>query len=171
MLCRFANGVINSKLNKKIIWNHIKTLRFEYLKKNTLGCDIIPASNDSNILDEFLFDDGRQANVETSSLIPLPYLSSNLEAFSQIVGKKSISDNINMNFSKSDITESAKMFLTLNSCPSSFVKLYWKAIYGPKERMSMLTSNIIKKAKGASKEVAQNIFAKVSAVLGFQYLS
>ena len=35
----------------------------------------------------------------------------------------------------------------------------------------MLTSNIIKKAKGDFKKVALNIFAKVSSVLGFQRLS
>ena len=37
--------------------------------------------------------------------------------------------------------------------------------------MAMLTSNIIKKAKGEFKKVALNIFAKMSSVLGFQHLS
>ena len=97
-------------------------------------------------------------------------VSSNLEHFSKIV-RIGISDKVDMNFTKSDISESAKLFLALNSCPSFFEKLYWKALYGPKERMAMLTSNIIKKAKGDFKKIALNIFARVSSVLGFQHLS
>ena len=136
---------LNSRLDKKVIWSHIKTLRLEYLKKNSLfECE-------KNLIQESL-------------------ISFNLEKFSQLVGVN-ISEKINKNFSKSDIAESAKLFLTLNSCPSFFVKLYWKAIYGPKERMAILTSNILKKAKGDFKEIALKIFSKVSSVLGFQSLS
>ena len=147
LLFRFANGVINSKLDKKVKWSHIKTLRLEFLKNNSLlPCD------------------------SKTHLIPDNHISSNVEKFSKIV-RIGISEKMNKNFSKSDITESAKLFLALNSCPSLFVKLYWKAIYGPKETMAMLTSNIIKKAKDDFKKVALNIFAKVSSVLGFQRLS
>ena len=144
---RFANGVKNSKLDKKVIWSHIKTLRFEFLKNNSL----LPCQSET-------------------TLIPDNHISSNVEKFSKIV-RIGISEKMNKNFSKSDITESAKLFLALNSCPSIFVKLYWKAIYGPEQRMAMLTSNIIKKAKGDLKKGALNIFARVSSVLGFQHLS
>ena len=122
-------------------------LRFEFLKNNSLlPCD------------------------SSTTLIPHNHISSNVEKFLKIV-RISISEKMNKSFFKSDIIESAKLFLALNSCPSFFVKLYWKAIYGPEERMAMLTSNIIKKAKGDFKKVALNIFAKVSSVLGFQHLS
>ena len=137
-------------MNKNDVLSHIKTLRFEYLKKYL-----------QNISHE----------CEFSTLIPHDHLSSNVEKISQIL-RRSIYEKIyNKNFSKSDLTESAKLFLALNSCPSFYEKLYWKAIYGPEERMAMLTSNIIKKAKGEYKKVALNIFAKVSSVLGFQRLS
>ena len=138
---------MNSRLDKKVIWSHIKTLRYVFLKNNSL----LPC--DSN-----------------THLIPDNHISSNVENFSKIV-RIGNSSKINKNFSKSDITESAKLFLALNACPSIFVKLYWQAIYGPKERMAMLTLNIMKKAKGDFKEVALNIFAKVSTVLGFQHFS
>ena len=134
-------------MDKKVIWSHVKTLRFNYLKNNALlRCE------------------------SDTTLIPDNHISSNVQKFLRKVRIGS-SNKINKNFSKSDITESAKLFLALNSCPSLFVKLYWKAIYGPKERMAMLTSNIIKKAKGDFKKVALNLFAKVSSVLGFQHLS
>ena len=135
-------------MDKKVVWSHIKTLRFEFLRINSL----LPCSFNTHLITD-------------------NHISSNVEKFSKII-KIGVSENkINKNFSKSDITESAKLFLALNSCPSVFVKLYWKAIYGPKERMAILTSNIIKKAKGDFKKVALNIFAKVSSVLGFQRLS
>ena len=135
--------VINSSLDKKAMLTHIKTLRFEYLKENSL------------------------LECYSSTFIPGNHISSNLEKLSQLVGIN-ISQKIQKDFSKSEISESAIFFLALNSCPSFFEKLYWKAIYGPEERMAMLTSNIIKKAKG---DFALNIFAKVSSVLGFQHLS
>ena len=133
-------------MDKKVVWSHIKTLRFEFLRINSL----LPCSFNTHLITD-------------------NHISSNVEKFSKIV-KIGVSEK-NKNFSKSDITESAKLFLALNSCPSVFVKLYWKAIYGPKIRMAMLTSNIIKKVKGDFKKVALNIFARVSSVLGFQYLS
>ena len=132
-------------MDKKVIWSHIRSLRFEYLKENSL------------------------LECETATLIPGSYISSNLEKLSQLVGIN-ISVKIHKNFSKSDISESAILFLALNSCPTFFEKLYWKAIYGPEEKIAMLTSNIITKAKGDFKKVALNIFVKVSSVLGFQHL-
>ena len=134
-------------MDKEVIWSHINTLRFKYLKKfSLLECQI-----DMN--DKFIKQD---------------LIAYNVEKVLQIVGIKSLSEKINKNFSKSDITEAAELFLALNSCPSFFEKLYWKIIYGPKQRIAMSTSNIIKKAKGDLKEEALNVFAKVSSVLGFQ---
>ena len=87
-----------------------------------------------------------------------------------MAGVKS-SDQLTRDLSKSDINAAAEMFMYLNSCPSFYVKLYWKAIYGNQSRIAMLASNIIKRAKYSFKSKAIQIFAKVSSVLGFQYIS
>ena len=86
-----------------------------------------------------------------------------------MLGDKSPQE-IYRNSSGSNIN-SAKMFIALNACPSFYVKLYWKTIYGPSSRISMLASNILKKAKGDFKIKALKIFAKMSSVLGFQHIS
>ena len=52
------------------------------------------------------------------------------------------SKDITYNLSTSDLNEIVKMFLALNSCPSLLEKLYWKAIYGPKSRISIVVSKI-----------------------------
>ena len=63
------------------------------------------------------------------------------------------------------------MFIALNSCPSFYVKLYWKAIYGNESRMAQFASNIIRKAEDGFKARAQKIFAKISSVIGFQHIA
>ena len=63
------------------------------------------------------------------------------------------------------------MFIALNFCPSFYVKLYWKAIYGNESRMAKFASNIIRKAKDDFKVKAQKMFAKISSVIGFQHIS
>ena len=86
-----------------------------------------------------------------------------------MVGFNSSEDN-KRNFSKSDISYSGEIFMALNSCPSFYERLYEKAIYGPKLRIAMLASKVVKKAKNIFKFFAQKIFAKISSVLGFQHL-
>ena len=61
--------------------------------------------------------------------------------------------------------------MALNSCPSFYVKLYWKAIYGNESRMANFAANIIRKAEEGFKVRAQKIFAKISSILGFQHIS
>ena len=73
--------------------------------------------------------------------------------------------------SRSNIDVIAKMFLSLNSCPSFYGKLYWKVIYGRESRIVKFASNIIRKAKDDFKGKARTIFAKLSSVLGFKYIS
>ena len=80
-------------------------------------------------------------------------------------------EELNRNLSSNDIKAGAEMFIFLNSCPSFYVKLYWKALYGPQSRMAMLTSNIIKKANDDFKIKSKQIFARISHVLGFQHIS
>ena len=131
-------------MDKTVIWSHIKTLRLEYLRNNVdLKCE--------------------------KSFIPEEKILDNFEKLSQLI-MVNISDEIDGNITKSEINVGAEKFLTLNSCPSNLVRLYWKAIYGPKSRIAMLASNIIKKADKDFKTKAIKIFAKISQVLGFKHI-
>ena len=82
-------------------------------------------------------------------------------------------EDMKYNISKGELNKAAIMFFALNSCPSFFENLYWKAIYGPgpASRISMKASNILKKAKGDFKVKSLKIFEKIISVLGFQYIS
>ena len=143
-ILRFVNSVKSSNVENKVIWSHIPSLRNKYLKNSISRC-----------IDGFIFDE---------------YISNNFEKISPLVGNQG-SEDIKYNISKSEVNEAAKMFFALNSCPSFFEKLYWKAIYGPESRISMLASNILKKAEGGLKEIALKIFGKICSVLRFQYIS
>ena len=88
-----------------------------------------------------------------------------------MVGVESSGEIISSNLSKNDINFGAEMFIALNSCPSFYVKLYWKVIYGNESRIAKFSSNIIRKAKNGFKIRAQKIFAKISSVIGFQHIS
>ena len=68
---------------------------------------------------------------------------------------------------KEDINFGGEMFMALNSCPTFYVKLYWKLIYGHESRVAKFASNIIRKAEDGFKARAQKIFAKISSVIGF----
>ena len=127
-----------------MLWRHILTIRFENLKRER---------------------DFRSCRYDISQAD----ISDNVENLIQIVGLNS-SDDIISNFSKNDIKDSVELFVTLKSCPSFYEKLYKKAIYGPKFKIAMLASKIVKKARGDFKVDAQKIFAKISSVLGFQHI-
>ena len=134
-----------SKLDTKILWSHIKTIKLKYLIKNSeLACE--------------------------NGFIPEENILINLESLSQIL-KINSSQETNRNLSKSEIKLGAEMFITLNSCPSFFVRLYWKAIYGPQSRIARLASNIIVKGELDFKIKAVKIFAKISSTLGFKHIS
>ena len=136
--------VENSSLEKKLIWIYVKRLRTEYLIKNTdLTCE--------------------------KNFIPLKNILENFENLSKMVSEEN-SQEISRNLSRSDINFGAEMFIALNSCPSFYVKLYWKAIYGSESRIAKLALNIIRKAKEDFKVKAKKIFSKISLVLGFQHI-
>ena len=82
------------------------------------------------------------------------------------------SDQINSNLAEKDINLAAEMFFGLNSCPSIYEKLYWKAIYGTNSNVetAILASNIIKMSTNDFKKGSLKIFAKISKVLGFQHI-
>ena len=99
---RFFNLVENSSLEKKVILSNVKRLRIEYLIKHTdLTCE--------------------------DAFIPQQHILKNFKNLSQIIGVKK-SQEISKNSSRNNINFSAEMFFALNSCPSFYVKLYWKAI-------------------------------------------
>ena len=143
---RFINLVEISSLESKLIQVYVKRLRIEYLIQNIdLTCE--------------------------SSFIPSKYISLHFEKLSQMVGDTRISYEINWNLSRSDINSAAEMFIALNSCPSFYVKLYWKVIYGNESRITKFASNILRKAKDDFKVKAQKMFAKISSVIGFKHIS
>ena len=142
---RFTNLVENPSLERKVIQGHVKRLRIEYLIKNTdLTCE--------------------------NAFIPLKNILNNFEKLSQMVGVQT-SQETRRNLTRSSINFGAEMFMALNSCPSFYVKLYWKAIYENESRMAEIASNIVRKANDDFKVSAQKIFAEISSVLGFQHIS
>ena len=138
---------MNSRLDKKGIWGHLTNVRFEYLQRNInfKKCE--------------------------SDFIPIEDIGPNLDKLSLMIRVNS-SDQINSNLAEKDINLAAEMFFGLNSCPSIYEKLYWKAIYGTNSTVetAMLASNIIKKSTNDIKRSSMKIFAKISKALGFQHL-
>ena len=138
-------------MDRKEIWSHIKTLRLEYLKKKgNIKCEATHVE-------------------DKNSFIAENEMKHNLEKLSHLVQVNSFNQSINL--SKSDINLGAEMFVALNSCPSHYIKLYWNVIYGPKSRIALLASKIMKKAKNELKKYALKIFSRIFSVLGFQHIS
>ena len=96
--------VENSSLQKKVMLSYVKHLRNEYLIKHTdLTCE--------------------------DAFIPQQHILKNFKNLSQIIGvKKSQEISKNSSINRNNINFSAEMFFALNSCPSFYVKMYWKAI-------------------------------------------
>ena len=67
-------------------------------------------------------------------------ISCDVENFSNLLGMKNISDEVNEELSKSKTKLFGEMFLTLTEPPSYFERLYNKTIYGPQSRLIMLAS-------------------------------
>ena len=150
MLLRFIN-IVNSNvgLPTNEIWRKIKAFRVDQLKQYS----------NSNFKSVYCF-----TNEELISIV---------ETFRNFVGVQNISDEVNSKISKDILNEGAEMFQSLYSCPSFFVRLYLKAIYGNKTSttMTMLASKIVKKASNDYREKAIQIFEKIASVFGFQYIS
>ena len=139
---RFVNSIISSNVENKVIWSHISSLRHRYLKKN-----ISPKCFDGFISNEDISNNFQEMSIWNANEV--------LE---------------DMEYNRK-INEAAKMFFALNSCTSFVEKLYMKVIYGPDSKISMLASNILKKAKGDFKVKALKIFRKIISILGFQHIS
>ena len=143
---RFVNTVINSKLERKVVWNHIKTLRFKFLQKNiNLVCE--------------------------NDLIPTEHIKHTFHKFSHIVGFNANNNQTKSNVSRGTLEMGGKMFIALYSCPSFYERLYWKAIYKRNEDIAMIASKIVEKVKSDYKIVALKVFSKVCSVLGFKHIS
>ena len=125
--------------------SYVKHLRTEYLIKHTdLACE--------------------------KAFIPLQNIVNNFENLSKIIGDNNTEEK-NRYMSRSNIKFGAEMFIFLNACPTSDVRLYWKVIYGKQAaRIAALASNIIQKGKQDFKIKAVKIFAKICSVLGFQHI-
>ena len=152
---RFINLVERSSLERELIKGYVKRLRMEYLVKNIdLKCEMtfIPLK------------------IITYHYFLLKILFKEEEKMSKMVEDES-SHEIIRNISRSDINSAAEMFIALNSCPTFYVKLYWQTIYGNESKMAKFASNIIKKAKDGFKARAQQIFAKISSMLGFKHIT
>ena len=145
---RFVNIITKKELNEEMILSHLQNLRFNYLKKNIdLTCD----------------------NQE-SLFIPNQHIENNLETLSKLL-KVDTDDKVDVNLSKEKINKGADLFFALNFCPSEIVRLYWRVMYGNKQRIAIMASNIIKKVNENLRIKALKIFAKVTSVLGFQYIT
>ena len=95
-------------------------------------------------------------------------ISWNVEKLSILVGMKNISDEVNVNVSKT--TKSLyEMFLTLYEPPSYYERLYSKTIYGPQSRLIMLALNIVKKSPNEFKLKAKQIFSKITSMISKKY--
>ena len=149
MLLRFINIVKSVGLPTHEIWWKIKAFRKEQLKQYS----------NSNFKSVYCF-----TNEELISIV---------ESFREFVGVQNISDGITGRLSKDTLNEGAEMFQSLYSCPTFFVRLYLKAIYGKKTSttMVMLASKIVKKASNDFREKAIKIFEKIASVFRFQYIS
>ena len=144
---RFIN-LVNSNSEKRLIQGYVKRLRNKYLLKNIhLPCE--------------------------GKFIRQDFISFHYDDLSQMVGDFNDTnfDEISKNLSKDDINFGAEMFMALNSCPTFYVKLYWKIIFGNESKIAKFASNIIRKAEDGFKVKAQKIFAKISSVIGFQHIS
>ena len=106
--------------------------------------------------------------------IPQEFRNDNFGKLSQFLGfdTDNVSQEINANMSKSVLKDAAKMFISLNTYPLFYEKLYFEAINGTNTRtMTMILSNIIQKANQDFKIYGQKIFAKVSQMVGFEHIS
>ena len=95
--------------------------------------------------------------------------SCDVENFSNLLGMKSISDEVNEELSKSKTKLFGEMFLTLTEPPSFFERLYNKTIYGPQSRLIMLASNIVNKSPENFKLKAKKIYSKIASIIFKKY--
>ena len=156
--------VKNSNSEKKLIQGYVKRLRNEYLLTNIhIACEKMFIRSD---LISLHFDKLSQMVGDGNSGPARPPGPAGPAGPARPPGPPGPPRP-----SKEDINFGGEMFMALNSCPTFYVKLYWKAIYGKESRIAKFASNIMRKAKDGFKIRAQKIFAKISSVIGFQHIS
>ena len=138
--------VTDKSLDEKELWEVIKNIRYEYVKKNT----------DFNCYD--------------GEFIPEQDQVLNIEKLSKMLKIHNLSEEINKNLTKSTFDTGVKMFVALNSCPSDYVSVYNKIFFGPQSRLALSSYNMITKAKKGFRSTALKIFTKVISVLNFKYI-
>ena len=151
---RFVNIVQSSGLDKEAIWSLIINIRLEYLR--TIAFNVTNSDPECD---------------QDVTFILTKYISENLNKLSKMA-RVSNSQEIDINFSKSDSIDFAEMFISLNSCPSFLERLYWKAFYESQdiETIALITSNIVKHSKSDLKMNAHRVFGKITPVLGFKHI-
>ena len=102
------------------------------------------------------------------TLLSKDKIKSNFDNLSALLGSSNVS-NINV-LSNNTLETGANMFIFLNSCPSTLIKLYSKTFYGPESRMVPLTLKIMKKIGPDYKKIARKILSETINTFGFKYL-
>ena len=90
-------------------------------------------------------------------------MSSHVEKLAHFLGIKNISAEVNEKFLMNAENSLDRMYFALIECPSEFVRLYKKTIYGPQARMILLALNIVKKSRNNFKLKAKKIFSKINS--------
>ena len=138
--------VTDKSLDEKELWEVIKNIRNDYVTKNT------------------------HFNCYDGEFIPKEDQVLNIEKLSKMLKIHNLSEEINKNLTKSTFDNGVKMFVALNSCPSDFVSVYNKIIFGPQSRLALSSFDMITKAKKGYRSTALKIFTKVISVLNFKYV-
>ena len=140
------------------VWSHIRTIRYEYLKRR-LGIKTL------NTIDK----DGRSDSL-CAHFVDQESIDENFQKLAKAVKVDNVSEEINKNVSKKNIDTGAEMFLALNACPTDLLRLYGKILSGSYSRIATLALNIIKNENKEFKPKTKKIFSKIVSLFGFQYI-
>ena len=91
------------------------------------------------------------------------------ENLSHMLGVLNVTDEVKEKLSKNYTNSLTKMFITLSTPTTDLETLYRKTIYGPKSRLIMLASNIVKKSENNLRFKAKHIFSKIYSVIFEKY--
>ena len=94
----------------------------------------------------------------------------NLVKLMEVLRVFNISETVNIKLSKNKIKTGGKMFVSLNSCPSVYIILYKKILYGPQSGIAIQALNLLKSTKREFRATAIKIFARIISSLGYKYL-
>ena len=141
--------VSSNYADEKVIWDYIWSIRFKYVREDKEDIKCLGG----NFISE------KQVGQNFNELVNL------LEVFN-------ISETVNNKISKNKIEIGGKMFASLNSCPSVFIRLYKKILYGPHQSsIAIQALNVLKNTGREFRPVTTKIFAFIISTLGFKYIN